>query len=141
MPQIMTKYQEVEYQKMKAVVLKRGVDVIVSPIVDNVPDIADLDIDDSFIEVIDNFKSSNKETFGVDYNSKLYITSRDNLDLREDKNDNNIIGKTTALLLDDETLKEGTLIAIIDTDIRYKVVRMTKKNSFSLIKILELIKA
>ena len=147
--EILSKYKQIEQNKLLVVIDKKGIEVVITPIEMNpVEDLADIDIfsPETDIDTIGSYsKTPTKMTYETDIITKMLVTTRDydfkkvaddeierfsNSDTLDDfnQNNNNII---EVLIQNIKPLLVGTKIRLKDfEDIKYSISKIEKKRAF-----------
>lgn len=127
--EIFDKYKQQEAQKIRALISKMGVDVEISPILDNKQELNDYDpfFSNEDIEIINSKnRIKEKEVFGEKIYSRMYIVTEYDptpfsVNTNEDNNINNIV---EAFILNND-LKIGSIVKTL-YNIQYKIISIEK---------------
>lgn len=127
--EIFDKYKQQEAQKIRALISKMGVDVEISPILDNKQELNDYDpfFSNEDIEIINSKnRIKEKELFGEKIYSRMYIVTEYDptpfsVNTNEDNNINNIV---EAFILNND-LKIGSIVKTL-YNIQYKIISIEK---------------
>jgi hypothetical protein len=139
---LIERYTQKEAEKMLSLIDKKGIDCIVTPIIENEIDINDIDVfSDEFSSItkLNPIQNSNaKNTFGNSVERKIYFLNSQSEDMfwkQDDENNEPII----KAYINDFTLSVGSEIFVYDK-VKYKIGKIltnygaSKVVAYSLIK-------
>jgi len=136
--EILEKFREKELESKKAIFSSQGVECSILPAIESDAEVSDYDLyqfDD--VEILNSKqKQPLKETFGDEYQSKLIILNNEqDIFMKNDsvEIDNNTKSEVIALILDDDSIKVGSIVTVLE-DIKYKISKIMLDKGFSYIK-------
>ena len=138
---IFNQKREKELKYLLVAIEKKGINILVKPIIDNPIDIKDVNnFDDEItngVEIINKNKFQIKETFGDIFQTKALFIDNEFV-FGYDTLDNEMIDNPSCFIRNDIELKEGSII-MIDDIISYKIKNISKKG-YSKVKKYELVR-
>ena len=147
--EIIEKFKLIEKDKHNALIKKRGVDIIITPLIENTPDLSDVDIISSEYEV-DTIGSRQyeptKKTFGTDIEARMVVVesesewkklANDEFDRFSNDDDTDDFNQVNNNLLNviishDKALRVGSKIRLkADENVKYTVGKVYKKRAIT----------
>jgi hypothetical protein len=147
--EIIEKFKSIERDKHNAIIKKRGIDIIVTPLLENTQDLSDVDIISSEYDV-DTIGSKQyeptKKTFGDEFETRMLVVETDsewkklandeferfsNDDDTDDFNQTNN-NLSNAIILHDRALRVGSKIRLkADENTKYTISKVYKKRAIT----------
>jgi len=135
MNDIFLKLKEVEENKIKTIVRKRGIECLIKPVVNTNQTIDDYDI--FYDENVEILKEKQEEklnyTYGEPFNTKVLFLTNENqfFEVIDESYQHNVNDDILRCLVDyDEMLQVGSIIEIFD-NIRYRIAKIEKYRGLS----------